>query len=147
MDSARTVMKKGREHEIVIGLFLAAYIVSGVQTPVGLGATLNTTLGKIIIAALAVCSFFMFTPVVAVLFALSAFELVRRNEQKSAFELGAILGSEEGKSAQMTAYNQFPATLEEDMVKNMAPLVGEGVSGKADYQGVLSSGPDFSSLF
>lgn len=147
MDGAQTIMKKGREHEIIIGLVLAAYIVSGVQTPVGLGATLNTTLGKIIIAALAVSSFFMFTPVVAVLFALSAFELVRRNQQRSAFEMDAVLGGEASKASSMTAYNQYPSTLEEDVVKNMAPLVGDSVDGKPSYQGVLSSGPDFSSLF
>lgn len=148
MDRARSVMKKGKEHEVIIGLVLAVYIVSGVHTPVGLGATLNTTLGKVIIAALAIGSFFVFDPVVAILFALSAFELVRRNKVKSAFELSSILQSEEGKSAQLAAYNardENNGTLEEEIVKNMAPLTGESV-GAASYSGVMSEGPDFSSL-
>jgi len=68
-------------------------------------------------------------PVLAVLSALVAFDLMRRSTDTTG--LGALqkyAPTEEKKMTQFTAFNQFPYTLEQEVVSKMAPIVRSGSS-------------------
>ena len=48
--------------------------------------------------------------------------------------------TEEKKASQFSAFNQFPYTLEQEVVKKMAPIVQSGSSmGKASYKPLLDN--------
>lgn len=146
MNILKSITKEGRLHEVVIAILLIVYILSGVKTPAELSSSLNTTAGKVVVALLALSSFYVFTPVVAVLFALAALELLRRAGAVDVVTTAIQhRGSEAVKSKELVRYNA-PAedsdkTLEEEVVQNMVPLVRVDNKNTAcsSYSGVVDS--------
>ena len=68
-------------------------------------------------------------PILAVLILFVAFDLMRRSSRnKQSKNLQKYIPSEEKKSSQFTAFHQFPYTLEQEMVKKMAPIVQSGTT-------------------
>lgn len=70
-------------------------------------------------------------PILAVLAALVAFDLMRRSNNVGNLGLGplsAYAPSEKKRMSQFTAFNQFPYTLEQEVVAKMAPIVHSGSS-------------------
>jgi hypothetical protein len=66
-------------------------------------------------------------PILAVIAALVAFDLMRRSSDTTGLAaLQAYAPSEQKKISQFTAFNQFPYTLEQEVVARMAPLVRSG---------------------
>jgi hypothetical protein len=80
----------------------------------------DTPLGNIVIVLIALSFFTHSHPVVGVLGLFAAYVLIRRSSSSSAIE--AYVPSEKRKSEELSAFNQFPVTLEEQMVALRAPL-------------------------
>jgi hypothetical protein len=80
-------------------------------------------------------------PILAVLALFVAFDLLRRASETTGIDaLKRYLPTEEKKSSQFTAFNQYPYTLEQEVVKKMAPIVQNGSSlSKASYMPVLEN--------
>jgi hypothetical protein len=81
-------------------------------------------------------------PILAVLGLFVAFDLIRRSSFSSS-GLGALqqyAPSEVKKSSQFTAFNQFPYTLEQEVVAKMAPISKSGYSiNQASYKPLLDN--------
>jgi len=112
-------------------------------------ASLDTVFGKGIIALLALGGFYIFSPIVAVLFALSALELLRRANAIAIHSTNELRGTEEQKMKDLVRYNSPSKeednggkTLEEEMVQLMAPLVRVDNKNPAcsSYSGIVDSG-------
>jgi hypothetical protein len=70
--------------------------------------------------------------VVGVLGLFAAYVLIRRSSRSAAIE--SYVPSERRKSEELSAFNQFPVTLEEQMVALRAPLADTAVgSGTASF--------------
>jgi hypothetical protein len=68
-------------------------------------------------------------PILAVLALFVAFDLIRRSSMTTGIDaLKRFAPSEKKRSSQFTAFNQFPYTLEQEVVKKMAPIVNSGSS-------------------
>jgi hypothetical protein len=117
MDS---VYKTARKHEILLTVLLILYIVLNVPTPDVVAPYVDTPLGNIVIVIIALSLFTHSHAVVGVLGLFAAYMLIRRSSGSSAVE--AYVPSEKRKSEEMSAYNQFPVTLEEQIVALRAPL-------------------------
>ena len=78
-------------------------------------------------------------PILAVMALFVAFDLMRRSTMTVSNDLiQSYIPSEENKMNQFTAFNQFPYTLEQEVVKKMAPIVQSGsVLKKASYKPML----------
>ena len=73
--------------------------------------------------------------VVALLF---AYELIRRSEQATGtYQMRHFLPSEYVKGKHFDAMNQFPVTLEEEMVQKMVPLVDNSVPVYTNFKPVM----------
>ena len=149
MNLLKSIAKGGRQHELIIAMLLIAYILSGVKTPADLSASLNTVFGKGVVALLALGGFYVFSPVVAVLFALAALELLRRANAIAIHATNELRGTEEQKMNDMVRFNpptkeqaDDGKTLEEEMVQLMAPLVRMDNKNPAcsSYSGIVDSG-------
>jgi hypothetical protein len=116
----RDAYKTCRKHEMLLTVLLVLYIVLNVPTPDVLSSYVDTPLGNIVIVLIALSFFTHSHPVVGVLGLFAAYVLIRRSSSSSAIE--AYLPSEKRKSEELSAYNQFPVTLEEQMVALRAPL-------------------------
>jgi hypothetical protein len=87
-------------------------------------------------------------PVLAVLAVFVAFDLMRRSTSTTG--LGALekyAPTEKKKMSQFTAFNQFPYTLEQEVVSKMAPIVRSGSSiTPASYKPLLDNLHDASPI-
>ena len=83
-------------------------------------------------------------PIVAVLSLLVAFDLIRRSSLTTGIDaLARYAPTEQHKMSQFTAFNQFPYTLEQEVVKKMAPILQGGYTmSKATYKPVLEQQHD-----
>jgi hypothetical protein len=87
-------------------------------------------------------------PILAVLALFVAFELMRRSSISTGIDsLKRYMPTEEKKMSQFTAFNQFPYTLEQEVVKKMAPIIRSGSTlSKPTYKPLLENLHDASSL-
>jgi hypothetical protein len=87
-------------------------------------------------------------PILAVLALFVAFDLMRRSSNATGIDaLKQYAPTEEKKASQFSVYNQFPYTLEQEVVKKMAPIVQSGYSlGKAPYSPILENLHDASPI-
>jgi hypothetical protein len=116
----RDAYKTCRKHEMLLTVLLILYIVLNVPTPDVLSSYVDTPLGNIVVVLIALSFFTHSHPVVGVLGLFAAYVLIRRSSSSSAIE--AYVPSEKRKSEELSAFNQFPVTLEEQMVALRAPL-------------------------
>jgi hypothetical protein len=85
---------------------------------------------------------FMHThPILAILALFVAFDLIRRSSMTTGIDaLNRYAPSEQRKSSQFSAFNQFPYTLEQEVVAKMAPISNSGYSiNQASYKPLLDN--------
>ena len=113
----------------------------GYKTPEPIANIVDTLIGKIIIFIIVIMLFMHANPILAVISLFVAFDLLRRSSESTGIDaLKRYLPTEEKKSSQFTAFNQYPYTLEQEVVKKMAPIVQSGSSlSKASYMPVLEN--------
>jgi hypothetical protein len=116
----RDAFKTCRKHEMLLTVLIILYIVLNVPTPDVIASYVDTPLGNIAVVLIALSFFTHSHAVVGVLGLFAAYVLIRRSSSSSAIE--AYVPSERRKSEELSALNQFPVTLEEQMVALRAPL-------------------------
>ena len=116
----RDAYKTCRKHEMLLTVLIILYIVLNVPTPDVIASYVDTPLGNIAVVLIALSFFTHSHAVVGVLGLFAAYVLIRRSSSSSAIE--AYVPSERRKSEELSALNQFPVTLEEQMVALRAPL-------------------------
>ena len=116
----RDAFKTCRKHEMLLTVPIILYIVLNVPTPDVIASYVDTPLGNIAVVLIALSFFTHSHAVVGVLGLFAAYVLIRRSSSSSAIE--AYVPSERRKSEELSALNQFPVTLEEQMVALRAPL-------------------------
>ena len=129
----KDLMKKESKHMLLIVL-LIAYLVFDIQSPSLLNPIIDNVFGKIIIFILAISVFMHSDPVVGVLVLLAAYELVRRVSEETGSSIMKFLPSEFKKNNHFSSLNEFPITLEEEIVNSMVPLVKHPASSDLNYQ-------------
>ena len=89
----------------------------------GSGSDTRTIYGKILVAVVALVLFSYANPILGVLGFIVAFDLIRRSSVSTGtFALDNYVPTETKKEAELTEMNQFPYTLEQEVVKKMAPI-------------------------
>jgi hypothetical protein len=141
------LLKKEHMGQMILSIVFVLYLVLGYKTPRPVANLVDTMIGKIVIFAVVIYMFLCSNPILAVLSLFVAFDLIRRSAMVSNVGLQKYVPSEQGKFSQFTAFNQFPYTLEQEVVKKMAPIVRSGsVLKKASYKPYLENTRDASPL-
>lgn len=118
------MLKKDKRREFMLTILFIIYLIMGYNTPEPIAKVVDTIIGKIVIFAVVVALFMHTNPILAVLGLLVAFDLMRRASLATGNDaVSTYLPNEERKNSQLNAYNQFPYTLEQEIVKKMAPVV------------------------
>ena len=129
--------KKGRESLLL--LVLVVYILSNVQTPMPLAKLVDNVFGNAAVSILALVFFMKTKSVAGVLSIVAAYELIKRSSVKAgSHALRNYVPCEHKKLADFKKYNEFPVTLEEEIIAKMAPLVKHAPAANANYKPVLS---------
>jgi len=153
MDSFRELFKKEHMGEFILVVLMVVYLVMGFNTPNIVANMVDNLIGKVVIIVVVLYLFVYANPILAIVAAFVAFDLMRRSSTASPFgpdglgPLQKYAPSEEKKMTQFTAFNQFPYTLEQEVVAKMAPIVRSGASlTPASYKPLLENLHDASTL-
>ena len=141
MEGFSGLFKKENISQLSLAILFIIYLIMGYETPEPLANVIDTLVGKIAIFIMVIFMFMHANPILAVLSLFVAFDLIRRSSAVTGIDaLKKYLPTEEKKSSQFTAFNQFPYTLEQEVVKKMAPIVQSGSSlTKASYMPILEN--------
>lgn len=137
MEAVNKIFKKERNEYVAIAL-MVAFIVTDTKVPKVLGNLVDTLVGRVVVIGLAVSLLFLHHAlgVIALIF---AYELIRRSESSTGtFQLRHYLPGLEKKNSHLSAMNQFPVTLEEQMVNKMVPVVS-GPPSSSKFKPVMDN--------
>jgi hypothetical protein len=112
------LLKKTQSSHVILGIIFIIYLIMGYPIPESIATMIDTIYGKIIVYVIALILLVSVNPVLGVLALFVAFDLVRRSEMATGSTALLKFGSsEKQKMGDLTAFNQFPYTLEQEMVK------------------------------
>jgi len=121
-------------HHYVLATLLIVFIISDIRVPHVVGRLVDNVMGKIVVMAVAL-SLFGTHPVVGALGLVAAYQLIRRSEGHEAVAL--FMPSEAKKSRVLSAMNQFPVTVEEEVIAKQIPYVfKKSAQASTPYKGV-----------
>jgi len=152
MKFLKDLMKAEKKHSLVLELLFVIYIMFDIDTPLEVAKLVDTQLGNVIVMLLGLTMFAAAGPIAGILGLLAAYTLIKRSNLKT----GGILMQSENKAEEikmtmLKKFNDFPKTLEEEVVAEMAPIVrNDGSQGNfkpvlgdlndaapIDYDGVI----------
>jgi hypothetical protein len=110
--------------ELILLFIFVIYLVLPIDTPELLSGIIDSPLGMLGLFILGVYLFFNCNPILAIVYILFAYELLRRSSKKTGRQtIIKYTPSQEKKDAQMKAMNPpVKETLEEEVVDKMAPI-------------------------
>ena len=141
MESYSSLFKKEHMGELILIILFIIYLIMGYKTPEPIASMIDSLAGKIVIVIIVIYMFMHTHPILAILALFVAFDLILRSSMATGIDaLKRYAPSEERKSSQFSAFNQFPYTLEQEVVKKMAPIVQSGSSlSKPSYKPLLEN--------
>jgi len=117
---------------------LVAFIAFEQDMPVSIARVIDNPVGQIAVFAAAIYLFTV-SRVLGAVALVAAYELVRRAQKKTGRRAALkFLPGEDKKYRELTLMNQFPATLEEEVVSNMIAFVEDSSIGQASFKPHLS---------
>ena len=148
MEEFSGLFKKENMSQLALAILFIIYLIMGYKTPEMVANVVDTLVGKVVIFIIVIMMFMHANPILAVLALFVAFDLIRRSSEATGIDaLKKYLPTEEKKASQFTAFNQYPYTLEQEVVKKMAPIVQSGSSlTKPSYKPLLENLHDASSI-
>ena len=139
MENLKDLMKKANRHQLLLSSLFLLYIVFNVRTPALLATLVDNLAGHVVIIILAIGLMLYANPVLGVLGLITAYELLKRSSVATGTHaIRNFLPSEIKKGQHFTAFNQFPVTLEEEVVHKMVPMVTHAPPPNVNYKPVLN---------
>ncbi len=141
MEGLNSLFKNDHAGQQILSILFIIYIIMGYQMPEPIAGMIDSSIGKIIIVIIAISLFAYANPIVAVLGLYVAYDLISKSTMTTGTAaLEKYMPSEEKKMSEFSAYNQFPYTLEQEVVKKMAPINKSGfLEGSASYKPMLEN--------
>lgn len=137
---------KKEQNEYVAIFLMVLFIVFNVTVPEPLAVLIDTLPGRIVVMALAASLLYVHN-VLGVIAIIFAYILIHRSERKTGtYHMRKFLPSEAKKDRHLSAMNQFPSTLEEQMVQDMVPFVKDGPITSPNYKPVSENLHDAAKL-
>jgi len=104
-------------------ILFVIYIVFNIRTPEPIANIIDSTLGYVVIVGLFALMAVNLNPLVTLVGIFAIYLLFKRSSiATGSLAMTKFLPSENIKSQHLSAFNQFPVTLEEEVVQKMAPL-------------------------
>ena len=131
----KSVMKSN--HHLVLTILLCVFIVFDIQVPNALANMIDNPIGKIAVAALALCLLSMNT-LLGVIGLVAAYVLIQRSADTTGTQAQKdYLPSEAKKSNVLSSMNQFPMTVEEEVIAKMLPMNNQVDLSQPEFKPVL----------
>ena len=152
MDNIANLFKKDEMGQLILCILFIIYLIMGYNTPQPLAELIDNPIVKVIVFIIVIILFIHANPVLAVLGLFVAFILIRNSSIVTGNDaIAKFLPSEAKKGCEMSAYNftpynQFPYTLEQEVIKKMVPSTQGGSVSNPSYKPLLVSHHDAANL-
>jgi len=136
----KDVFKGEKGSQFLLAIVLIIYILSNVQTPQALASLVDNVVGNVAVVIVALCAFGASKPpkIVGILAIIAAYVFIKRSSvSNGSYGLRNFVPSEDSKLIDFSQFNDFPVTLEEEVVAKMAPMVRNDPASNADYKPVM----------
>ena len=141
--------KKENADQVILAFLFIIYLIMGHDTPKPVSIFIESIIGKVFLFIIVMYMFLNFNTVLAILALFVVFDLIRRSSltHQDVYMGNMYQPSVQRKFSQFTALNQFPYTLEQEVVKQMVPTYSPGNSiSKPSYKPILENLHDASEL-
>ena len=126
--------------QFMLLIIFIVYIVFNVPTPEPIASLIDSTLGYVIVIGLFALMAVNLNPIVTLIGVFAIYLLFKRSSISSgSLAMTKFLPSENVKGQHLNAFNQFPVTLEEEVVQQMAPLQSGPAMGPKTFTPVLDN--------
>jgi hypothetical protein len=143
MDYLRNLFTKKHMPELLLSVLFVVYLVMGFNIPENIASMIDSTIGKIVVSLIALMLFAYTNPILGVLGLLVAYQLIKGSSIKTGMAgLEAYYPTEQKKWSPFTPTNQFPYTLEQEVVKNMTTQKFNTTYVKPSFSPVLDDNYD-----
>lgn len=131
----KSVMKNN--HYLVLTILLSVFIVFDIHVPQALADMIDNPIGKISVATLSLCLLSMNT-LLGVIGLVAAYVLIQRSADTTGTQAERdYLPSEAKKKSVLNAMNQFPLTIEEEVIAKMLPMNNQVDYSEPEFKPVL----------
>ena len=145
MNNLKKLFTRENLPELILGGISALYILGDIKPPQGLAGLVDTPMGTIVLLMAVVLVGSRSHPIVSVLFLVAAYELYKRSKDHYIRGTQDKLPKDKHRP-HLSPEVQFPVTLEEQVVKKMAPWVLTTSTTPASYKPVMDSDLDGADL-
>jgi len=123
MEYFKRLMEKKNVLQLILVILFIVYLVFGIKMPNQFAESIDTNIGKIIVWLSALLLFAFSNPILGILGLIVAYEIIQRSTiTTGTAALQSYYPTEKKKWSPFTPRNQFPYTLEQEIVKKMAPI-------------------------
>ena len=124
--------------EILLFIIFVSYLIFPIKTPFFLAGMIDSTFGIIGIFVVIIYLFFYANPILAILYIFVAYELIRRSSEVTGrVSVIQYAPSQARMNAKLVEMNPVKSTtLEEDVIRNMAPIPHSGESVDTTFRPV-----------
>ena len=148
MDYFSTLFDKKNMPQLVLSVLFVIYLVVGYKMPEGVAVLVDSSVGKIVVVLVALMLFGYSNPVLGVLALLVAYQMIKGAAVKTGMAgLEEYYPTEQKKWTPFTPAHQFPYTLEQEVVKQMASQKFNSNFVQAPYSPVLDDTHDASIIY
>ena len=126
--------------QFVLLVVFIVYIIFNVPTPEPIASLIDSTLGYVIVIALFALMAVNLNPIITLVGVFAIYLLFKRSSiSTGSLAMTKFLPSENIKGQHLNAFNQFPVTLEEEVVQQMAPLQAGPSMGTKTFTPVMNN--------
>ena len=124
MELFNKLMKPNNRHHQLLLIVMVIYIMFNIQTPQLLAPVIDNIYGNIGVLLVAVYLIMNVSPIVGIIALYAAYELIQRSSgMTGSAGIQKYLPSQLTQNRHLSAFNQFPITLEEEVVKQMVLVI------------------------
>lgn len=131
--------------QLVLAVVGVLYILGDINPPHEMAGVVTTPIGIVVLLASVIMLSRYANPVVTVIYLVAAYELYERSHKSHVRGTERKLPKDK-RMPHLTAENQFPVTLEEKVVKKMAPWVMKENPNPPSFRPVLDDDMNASEL-
>ena len=111
-----------KTNQVILGILFSIYLIMGYRVPQNVASVIDTIYGKAVVILCALLLFSKSHPILGILGFFVAYQILTQSSVATGSNgLSRYAPTEEKKYTSLTEYNQFPYTLEQEVVKKMAP--------------------------
>jgi hypothetical protein len=143
MEYIDKLLEKRNMSQLVLVILFIMYLILGLKMPDPIANVIDSTAGRIVVAIVALLLFGYSNPILGVLGIMVAYHLIKTTSEKTGMAaLEQYYPTEEKKWSPFTPIHQFPYTLEQEVVKQMASQKFNTNFVKAPYRPLLDDTHD-----